>query len=269
MKILSALSVICTIASISPAVAHEFWLAPVEYTIATNDNIVVDLRVGQNFDGAAFAFIPNHFVRFEAVLGDKVIPVNSRIGDRPALNMTLPDAGLWVIVHETTDRRLTYQDWDKFVQFVEHKGFPDVLQNHAARNLPQTDFRENYRRFVKTLIAVGNGAGMDRDMGLRTEIIALANPYTDDLTNGLPVIVMFEGAPRTNVQLEIFDRAPSGDVTISTQQTDNQGQAVIPVQSGHEYNLDAVTMLPLPVNDPLQDPAWESLWAGLTFRVPD
>ncbi|MGB5560480.1 MAG: DUF4198 domain-containing protein [Paracoccaceae bacterium] len=251
-----------------PALGHEFWISPQSYQIEAGENIVADLRVGQNFSGAAFGFIPPNFVRFELVSGATTVPVKGRIGDRPALNMAAPDEGLWVVVHETTDSLLTWASWDKFVSFVDHKKLDNTLELHAERGLSQDGVKERYRRFAKALVAVGAGEGQDREVGLRTEIVAGANPYIDNITNGLPVLVLYEGAPRPVAQIEVFDRDPSGEVTTFTLMTDAEGRADIPVEPGHEYLLDAVKMLPLYPDDPANEPVWESLWAALTFRVP-
>ena len=130
------------------------------------------------------------------------------MGDNPALVMEAGADGLAVVVHETTDSRLTYTDFAVFQRFVAHKDFATALADHAARGLPETGFKETYRRHAKSLIAVGSGAGADRAMGLAIEIVALANPYTDDLTAGLPVLVLLDGAPRGDAQVELFrDRA--------------------------------------------------------------
>jgi len=268
MKTLSIFLLAFTLASTSVAVGHEFWISPEDYTVEPGENIVANLRVGQGFEGVKFSYIPSNFERFELVNGATVLDVEARIGDRPALNMQAPGPGLWIVVHETTDSRLTYQEWDTFFSFVQHKDLSGTLENHAARGLPQVKFKEVYRRFVKSLIAVGAGAGADQNVGLRTEIIAGLNPYTDDLSGGMPVTVFFEGAPRVDVLVEIFDRDSAGVVTITTTRTDLNGQANIPVSDGHEYNLDAVVMLPVNASDPLVDPVWLSLWAGLTFAVP-
>ncbi len=256
------------LASALPAVAHEFWIQPQDYAVETGAAIRADLRVGQEFKGAAFSYIPQNSVRFDIVSGDTVIPVDSRIGDRPALDMAAPGDGLWIVVHETTDSSLTWDSWEKFVDFVEQKKLDGVLSLHAERDLPQEDVKERYRRFAKALVAVGEGSGADREVGLRTEIVALANPYTDDLPGGLPVRVLYQGEPREEVQIEIFDRDPEGMVSIRTEITDAEGVASIPVEAGHEYLLDSVTMLPLAADDAAESEVWESLWASLTFRVP-
>ncbi|MGR3640587.1 MAG: DUF4198 domain-containing protein, partial [Alterinioella nitratireducens] len=61
----------------------------------------------------------------------------------------------------------------------------------------------------------------------------MANPYTDDLSDGFPVLVLLEGEPRADVQVELFDRDPDGEVTVTLHRTDAEGRAVLPVEPGH------------------------------------
>lgn len=251
------------------AIAHEFWVSPQRYSVAQSDTIFADFRVGQNFKAPSYAYIPQQSTRFEIVLGDQVIPAESRIGDRPALAQRIEGKGLAVIVHETTDAKLTYTEWDKFTGFVEHKDFAGALEKHAERGLPQTGFKETYRRYVKSLVAIGDGQGSDRNMGLRIEVIALANPYTDDLSGGFPVQIMLDGAPRTDAQIEVFARAPDDTVTSTFYRTDDQGQATFPVQPGTEYLVDSVALEPREPKDFNKDPVWHSDWASLTFKTPE
>ena len=70
-----------------PALGHEFWISPEAYQIDPGQSIRADLRVGQNFNGSAYSFIPRNFDRFDLVAGDDVVTVDGRLGDRPALNM--------------------------------------------------------------------------------------------------------------------------------------------------------------------------------------
>lgn len=265
LSLLAAAALTC-LGAVSAA-AHEFWISPVEYQVPADGTITADIRVGEAFSGAAYAYIPQNFRRFDLVQGDSVVPVQGRIGDRPALNMAAPGDGLWVAVHQTSDIVLRYRERDLFVGFVTHKDFEWVLAEHAARGLPDTGFGEQYSRYAKALVAVGDGRGADREVGLLTEIVALANPYTDDLSAGLPVKVLYRGAPRADVQVEVFARDAQGEVTVTLLRTDAAGEAVVPVAAGTEYLVDSVVMRPM---DPVapDDPVWESLWAALTFRVP-
>ncbi len=255
-------------AGAAPLAAHEFWISPKAYTIEPGGQLVADIRVGQMFRGAAYAYIPNEFKRFDLVQGNAVMPVEGRIGDRPALKMAPPGEGLVVVVHQTGNSVLTYTEARKFRNFVTEKDFAWALEEHAARGLPETGFRERYSRYGKSLIAVGSGVGSDRAVGLETEIVALANPYTDDVSRGLPVRVLYQGQPRVDTQVEIFTNAPDGLVTKTAVRTDARGVAVIPVRPGHEYLVDAVVMRALEPPT-ANSPVWESLWASLTFAVPE
>lgn len=232
--------------------------------------IRAELRVGQNFTGSGYAYIPARTARFELVTPQATIPVESRMGDRPALHQAVPRPGLVVIVHETDDSILTYGDWETFAGFVAHKAFDRVPERHAARGLPRQGFRESYRRFAKSLVAVGHGRGSDRPVGLDTEIVALANPYTDDMTGGLPVQVLYQGQPRADAQLEVFDRPPGDDAQtrVTRLRTDATGRVTVPVRAGHEYLLDSVVLRDTGIDDPQAGPVWRSLWASLTFRIP-
>ena len=97
--------------------------------------------------------------------------------------------------------------------------------------------------------------------------MAEANPYTDDLSAGFPVRVLYQGAPRANEQVELFAR--SGDeVVVSQYRTDTEGRVVLPVEAGVEYLVDSVLLRELEVQAE-GDAAWESIWASLTFRVPE
>ncbi|MEL6644346.1 MAG: DUF4198 domain-containing protein [Pseudomonadota bacterium] len=253
------------------AQSHEFWIDPEEFMVAPGEPIAAHLRVGEAFSGGSNAYLPDRFRLFELAQDGVRMPVEGRMGDRPALSQAVDDPGLVVALHVTTDSRLIYNDFAKFEAFVRHKDAGWAVEAHRARGLPDTGFLEVYSRFAKSLIAVGDGAGADQEYGLETEIVVLANPYSDALDGEIPVYLAYQGAPRPDAQIEVFERAPSGDVVISTVRTDANGRASIPVRAGHVYMLDAV-VLREPSADALTatgtPPVWESLWANLTFAVP-
>ncbi len=249
------------------ALGHEFWIEPARYAQPAGEPLIAQLKNGQDFAGNNQTFFERRFTRFELIGDGQVLPVAGRSGDIPALTAYVPGDGLWTIVHETTPLKLTYKTWEKFQAFADHKAFPDIRARHDARGLPEAGFVETYTRHAKALVAVGDGVGADVATGMETEFVALANPYTDDLTAGFPVRLLYQAAPRADAQIEIFDRAPDGSVTVTTTRTDAAGEAVIPVQSGHEYLLDGVVLRPA---DPAteDDAVWRTLWAALTFAVP-
>lgn len=223
------------------------------------------MRNGQFFSGSRQAYFSKRTARFELTQNGRTTPVMARMGDIPALQATADRDGLIVVVHQTEPTTLTYKSWDKFQSFAEHKDFPDIRARQEARGLPDADFAETYTRYAKSLIAVGPGSGSDAETGMETEFVALANPYTDDLSNGFPVKLLYQGKPRPDAQVEVFDRNPDKEVTVTLLRTDEDGRAVIPVTEGHEYLLDAVVLREA---QPDSGAVWETLWAALTFKVP-
>lgn len=258
--------VICLFAG--PLRAHEFWIAPLAYEIDADDPIVAQLRVGEKFEGAVQRYFPGQIERFEVRLQSRIEIPKSRLGDDPALKHPATGEGLVIVAHETTAARLTYRKAETFPSFVTHKGRPDLVTEHIARGLPEIEFKEYYTRFAKSLISAGAGEGVDQTVGLRTEIVALKNPYTDDLADGLPVKVLYEGAPRVNAFVEVFSRTPSDTIEVETFRTDAEGIAVLTMRPATEYLVDAVMILPLESSNLATEPVWESLWASLTFRTP-
>lgn len=247
--------------------AHELWISPDKYQVSVGDPLNAHIRVGETFKGSALSYLERNTARFEIILGNKRLKHEATLGDRPALKRSVPTQGLAVVVHETTDNTLNYKELAKFAKFAKHKDFTGAVALHQARGLPETDFVETYRRFAKSLIAVGNGAGSDRAVGMDTEIVALANPYTDDLSQGMPVRVLLYGKPRANTQVEVFARAPNGTVKTSLFRTNAQGIAVIPMAANTEYQVDAVNLEDRDGTGP-RKAVWHTMWANLTFATP-
>jgi len=250
----------------SIATAHEFWIEPESYMVDASDNLVARLKNGQNFEGISLAYFDRNIVRFEVVSGDATRPVEGRMGDNPALDIPAQDTGLTIVLHETTPSFVTYREWEKFQKFADHKDFPDIDARHEANGFEPPPFKERYSRHAKALIAVGDGTGADRAFGLKTEFVALTNPYAPGFDNTMRVQVLYEGAIRRYAQVEVFDRNPEGAIAVSLHRTDADGIAAIPVSRGHDYLLDAVVLRPAKDRD---DAVWETFWAALTFAVPD
>ncbi len=238
--------------------------------VAPETRLIVDIVNGQKFRGHALPYLPNTTVLLGELVDGELRPITPRPGDRPAINIAAGKDGLRVLVYQSNTATLTYREFDLFLDFVAHKDLPTSREEHLARGLPESGFKESYTRFSKALVAVGSGAGSDRRLGLETELVALANPYTDTLENGFPVQLFYQDAPRVDAQIEIFEKDGDGEVTISTLRTDGEGVALVPVRPGRIYMLDAVVLRqPAPELAEKTGAVWESLWANLTFALPD
>ncbi|MCX7559850.1 DUF4198 domain-containing protein [Sulfitobacter sp. F26204] len=253
------------------ATAHEFWLEPLAYQVDGGQKLQAHFRNGQEFQGNSLSFFDRSSTRFDMIVGGKVTALQPRSGDSPALDVKAPvEDGLVSVVHETSTSLLTYNDWHKFLKFAAHKAFETAAAEHIKAGWSQEKFRERYSRHVKTLFAVGSGKGADSESGMKTEFVAITNPYDPNFNNNMKVALLFDGAPRSDAQIEVFDRAPDEQVTITLHRTDSHGTATIPVSPGHEYLFDGVVLRA--ADDASSEKnaiVWETYWAALTFSVPE
>ena len=253
-----------------PSLAHELWIDGKNFQGQSDETIRLDLRNGQNFKGSAQAYFKSRTKSFYWSLNQETHQVEARMGDIPAFSATPGEDGLMVVVYESTPSSLTYRDWAKFDAFIQHKDLGPIEEMHEARGLLKTNVKEAYHRYSKALIGIGAAQGADQRFGLETEFVLLGNPYRDDPAQGLAVQILYRDAPRADAQIEIFEKAPDGAVKVSLMRSNAEGVAVIDIKSGHTYLLDAVLLrVPEPnaANGSLAH--WESLWAAVTFAVPE
>lgn len=252
-----------------PAHAHELWIDPTEYQPALGQPIVAEIFNGQNFAGNHLVYLPRFFDRFEIIAANAQALVKSRLGNRPALNQPSLGDGLHIIVFQSRPDTLNYATFEKFEAFALHKDFADIKTRHTARGLATERFDEVYTRFSKSLVGVGGAQGADRRVGLETELVALENPYTDNSADGVDVQLFYQDAIRANAQIELFEKAPDGTVHVTLHRTDAQGRATLPVKPGHTYMADAVVLRAPHARHAKRNAVWETLWANLTFQIPE
>ena len=254
-----------------PARAHEFWIEPERWQIPAGGEVRASIRIGTEFSGSQRIYFPSAITRFEVIGQSQTIPARGRLGDLPAGQFTPLEDGLHIIVHETTSSLVKYKVMDKFTDFTLEKGYPEAIEQHRGRGLPETGFVETYRRFAKSLIAVGHADGSDRNLGLEVEITALATPFTITAPV-MPMILSRDDAPWAGVQVTVFSRPVEGEASpASIQQyaSDDNGRVEISIIPGHTYLVDAVS---LDAVEPGADPdgaVWASRWASTTFTIPE
>ncbi len=247
-----------------PAAAHEFWIEPKAFRVEPGAPIVADLKVGQNFRGDTYPYLKSRFVSFRATDRAGARDVKGDEGDAPAVNTRSAAKGLQVISYLATAHRLDFDKWEDFVSYVEYEGLGWVAEAHKQRGLPESSFAEEYVRCAKALVQVGEPSAADQDLatGMPLELIAGQNPYAAPAPSELPVTLLWRGKPIGNIQIRVF--RDNGTVSDTTTRTDPAGKAVISLQGGGKFLLNAVHMQEAPPERPGK---WESYWASLTFEI--
>ena len=247
--------------------AHEFWLEPQNYQADPGGLVQVDIRNGQDFEGLSLSWFDPRVDKTIVLEGEETRTYKGLPGDLPAISVKTGEK-LIVLSYASALSKLTYDSWDKVKSFVQDKDFPWFFDRHAARGLPEDGVTEGYWRFSKTLIAGGKGIGSDGDTGMETEFVAVTNPYTDGGKN-FTARLLYRGAPRPDARVELWEKR-DGEVRKTIHRTDTKGLVSVPVRPGSSYMMDAV-VLREPASDAAKEAGvmWESLWANLTFAVPE
>ncbi len=246
--------------------AHEFWIEPVKFEVAPGDLLEAHVRIGQNMKGDTLHYIPRLIEAFRLSAGGATRDVKSRIGDDPALSERVSASGLHLLSYVSTDSQLTYSEPEKFRRFVETEGIHWVSAAHERRGLPAQGFNEDYQRFAKSLVKVGDGKGQDRPLGLEFELVLETNPYTD-LDAVIVARLQWLGKPLADTQISVF-RRHRGMVSRTNLRTDAGGRITVARRDAPGvYLLNAVHMIEPPPND--QGVVWKSLWASTTFEIVD
>jgi hypothetical protein len=267
-----ALSFILTLSvQALPALSHEYWIEAQKFHPASVQELTADLRVGSNLSGEVFPWLKQSFasVSLSPPEGDP-IPLSGRAGDLPALRFTPLSEGLHRIAVETTPSFVIFDKPETFPSYVAYEGFPEVLDQHRARGLPETGFGERFTRNARALLQIGavEEGQSDAPSGLPLELVAEGNPYAPGLTE-IAVRLTWQGDPLAGTQVALFHAAPDAarpaDVTRTLFRTDADGRVIVPIMGSGLHLLSAVRI------EPVEDSAaaaWQSWWASLTF-APD
>lgn len=255
--------VMCLIAA-RTATAHEFWIEPQSYYVGEDEPIRADLKVGQNFSGSVFAYLPGRFRSFTITGSNDTEPIDGVIGDIPAISVQSAGTGLQVLAYHSTADRLTFDDMNEFSDYVIYEGNEWAIAKHRELGLPESGFTEAYTRCAKALVKVGDGTGgRDKAVGMPLEIVALQSPYDTETEKEIRVVLLREGEPMAGQQINVFFKGDPGAPRPHV--TDTEGRVSIDVSLPGRYLLNAVWMRPAGSG---RDVAWESYWASLTFEVP-
>lgn len=274
-RIAAALSAIVLFSSAMQAVAHEYWLDPVGTRWVAGGELQADIRNGQEFLGTTLPFDPAAFARAGLISDSHRQGLDGRLGDYPAIRLSLQDEGLNLLLLETTRRELRYNDFEAFETFLDYHGLHDIAERHQARGLPRQNIIEHYYRYCKSLIEVEPPAITSTDtphvqdssntisalspQNQRLELIANSNPIQADT---LRLQLQFEGKALAGRQVELFLRDSANAVTRTIAVTDDYGSVEFATESAGDYLVNSVKVV-----EPADTAAhWETHWASLTFN---
>lgn len=269
------------------ALAQELWLAPASYRVAVGAAVPMQLVVGDNFAGKAWASPARRMRRFvrygPAGPADTTDLRPALLADSLAPTLRCPVPGTHVLALTS---QLAYVELPaaEFTAYLRQQGLGEALRQRQEAGVAATQpGREAYRRCAKALVLATQGphlppAAADtafrRGLGLPLELVPEQNPYRLRPGAALTVRVLRRGQPVAGALVRAWQAAASptkqfetSTVTSFTTRANAQGRVLLRVPGPGPYLLATVQLEPAP-------PAlaaradWLSTWATLTFGGP-
>ncbi|HEX3552715.1 MAG TPA: DUF4198 domain-containing protein [Thermoanaerobaculia bacterium] len=259
---LAALLALLTAPALS---AHDFWIEPSAFRPAIAQRLAVRLRVGQEFKGDPVPRDPSLLQRFALVGpgGESAVP--GVPNTEPAGFLSIPAPGLYTIVYASNPEPVQL-DAKKFNDYLSQEGLERIRDLRAQAGQSDAPDREVFSRCAKALVAAGGGeagAGWNRVLGLRLELVPEANPYTLPAGGVLPARLLYEGKPLPGALVTAFTKDhPERKVAA---RSDARGRVALKLDHPGVWLVKAVHMIPAPRESGAD---WESFWASVTFEVP-
>jgi hypothetical protein len=227
--------------------AHDLYLMAKPFRPAPGATILLSAHTGDSFPDSEQAVDPARLTSLPAA--------DWRILGRATHTTVTAQPGSQFFAVSTQPRYLEMQPVP-FRAYLAEEGLTQALARFDAKPVKS---REKYAKFAKTYVVAGAPTeAYRRPLGLKIEIVPLADPASVTPGGHLPVQVLYEGKPLADAQLLIASPA-----TRIAGRTNAQGKLDVPITAAGPTRLHVIHMLA--VQQPTHD--WESYWASLTFEV--
>lgn len=253
---------LCATAGRATLSAHDMWIEPTAFE-SRGEIVGLRLRVGQDLIGDPLFHDPALIKDFIVDDADGRRPVVGRPGTDPAGLVRLAPRGVAVVAYASRSSRVEMAG-EKFDSYLREEGLDAVAATRLHAD-SRGRVRERFSRCAKSLLSSGGGDPLagTRPMGLALELIPERNPYA--LTNGgdLPVRLLYLGQPLRGALVVAFNRMNPADK--QSARSDRDGRVRFRLPRPGMWLVKTVHAVPAA---PGTDADWESVWASLTFNVP-
>ena len=237
------------------------------FAVAPGGASRLSLNVGEFFTGDVVAFSIQYVAALRHIatgIDDDLLPrvvKTATVGEFP---IRLDQPGTHLFAYDSHPNRITLGG-EKFHAYLHDEGMDEIVRQREQAGTGAQPARERYRRYVKTLVAVGGKA--DQTFGVHTgqrfEIVPINNPLAAAVGDTLKFSLLFEQKPLANALVKAWYR--NGDqIVMIRARTDDEGKFAFTLPYAGTWMLSVVHMIA--TSDSSEDD-WDSLWGNLTFSL--
>lgn len=239
--------------------SQDMWLLPQKFFFDSGEKMIVDLMVGENFEGDFLDL--NKLVISRATiqnrLGTTVLLDKIKKSRGKNVEYSLSNVGTYVLAVESDNARIEYSDQD-FRQMADDGGF-----NFGEKGVKNTVL-VTVRKSAKLLIQVGERTddSFEKSAGHRFEISPLQNPY--DLRSGdyLDCKVIYRGNAEPHLLVKVWSRF-GNRIFLQNIYTENDGTIRFPISNQGEWMVSCSKL----ISSDQTDTDWEVFSASMVFEI--
>ena len=260
------------------ATAHDFWLVPDAFRVASGGTLAVRGQTSSRFptSEAAVALDRVADARVISAVGEESIRDLSHAGTSLLIRHRPVGAGQR-IVSLTLQPRSVRESSAGFRRYMELEGAPEALARYEREGrLPTTDsVTRRYAKYAKTLVEVGEGGprAFSRAAGHPLEFVPLHDPAALRAGGTLAMRLLYRGQPLEGARVHAsgvpVERGvtPEAAAALAREihgETDADGVVRLAVERAGLWNVRTLQIVPAEAGSGAD---WDAHWATIVFEV--
>lgn len=258
-------TVMLSLALITIAQAHEFWMQPVKFFLQPGERTSISFLVGENFIGEPWDLKRHKVEKLELhqSAGVKNLLDSIKADGNVNLSVAPEDEGTHLLVLQS-DNAFSELNGKKFNEYLTEDGLDDALSQRKKSGTLETPGKEYYRRYSKLLLQVGNKRDdtYKKVVGFPLEIVPETNPYTFKKGDLVRFKILSDGKPAFGVKVRVWNRFENR-TTIQPIYPGQDGIIETRIVNPGPWMVSVVRM----VQSKQAGAEWQSYWSSLTFGV--
>jgi uncharacterized GH25 family protein len=254
------------------ALAHDFWVQPLNFWIQPDSAVMTTLQVGHGEFRQRWNADAARVTRFNDIGPGGVVTDHRKelqVGTMDQDHIIRFGAvGTHVVVLQTSYAESTLPSI-RFNDYLKQEGLTPALDLRAKTKSEDRDGREIYSRRAKALVQVGPATDaaqpwITKPVGLSLEIVPELNPYALSAGQDLPVYVVFNGKRLSGATVKLNNLAFDGR-PLETVISDANGSATFRVPRTGAWQLNVIWTQPIKGNAKAD---FDTTFSSLTFGFP-
>ena len=248
----------------SLAYAHEFWLEPTKFLLKKNEQVLINMMVGEDYQGEHSNGHKYKIMKLDHFAANTKKDIRDKVsGDSMSrIVMAFSTSGNHLIAFANSSKFIELEAL-KFNNYLRSEGLDAVFRFRQQQGDTLKAGKERYQRCVKTLLQV-DGKTDDTyavDTGMPLEIIPTSNPYAIKSTGQITFKIRFNKLPLAD-GLVLAWHLKDGKTTHTKLRSNTSGEVVFPVDRTGKWMISTVHMIP---NENRSESDWQSYWGSYTF----